>query len=490
MVAVLILLVAVLCDFFIPFSESVAWADVQESFSQQPCLHYKIGEHPYETEFWVRLNPPQIFMKAKRPAIWEFGGGQEDRCYVMDYALGQKWTYNSLRKTIVTSSLSASEQEEEPADYIHYAQHMAALLGQGELYGYDIVMDNESPGRETRFQLMQSGVKLASIYVDDSNHLPTYIRVYQDPNDANVVSDSYQDLYFDYPPISPTSIRDLGIPEDIAVIQIDPPEPELLKLAETHDSARRLIMNCQGMSLFITSQQKQNESHWCSVGILQALGKQEKARDISMHLGQGHKSRTVTEVVDSILGVAPWRKKTEEEMEERAHSLLPKWHDWDDTGTGILSQCVFPDVYIPLKPKFQHMVENSGDGQWRTVHSDDPALSSAIGLQLVNHASGKTLNTWWLDPEHDYWVCGYDLTTVEAPKHRAPHLILEMTYRVKSFARTSEGKWYPSRIEQDCVAQNGDEVADSWDIHLEELSQSDTRLTRDFLIRAFSHLVD
>ncbi len=108
---------------------------------------------------------------------------------------------------------------------------------------------------------MQSGVKLASIHVDDSNSLPTYIRVYQDQKDPNVVSDSYQDLYFDYPPISPTSIRDLGIPEAVAVIQIDPPEPELLTLAETHDSARRLIMNCQGMSLFITSQHVQNESY-------------------------------------------------------------------------------------------------------------------------------------------------------------------------------------------------------------------------------------
>jgi len=469
MVVAAAFLIVVVCHFSNPFGGSVAWADVQKSFSEQPCLHCKIGEYPYETEFWVRLTPPQIFMKAKRPAIWEFGGGQEDRCYVMDYALGQKWTYNSLRKTIVTSSLTASEQEEEPADYIHYAQHMAALLGQGELYDYDVVVENESSGRETRFQLMQSGIKLASIGVDDSNHLPTYIRVYPDPKDANVVSDSYQDVYFDYPPISPTSIRDLGVSVDIPVIKIDPPEPELQALADAHDSARGLIMNCQGMSFFRSSL---NSPEKVTVGIFQSLGEhgEVRSRSASVNYDSPRKSRTVAQNVDS------FQKNTRS---------FGKWKENER-----LSQIIFPENAIPLKPRFQDITENWSDGQWKCVHSDDPALSSAIGLQFVNYASGKALQTWWLDPEHDYWVCGYDHINVKTPKHTASHLIIEMTVRVKSFARTPEGKWYPSRIERNWVEQNGDERENSWDIYLEELPQSDTALTRDFLIRAFSHLID
>ena len=464
-VAVLILLIAVVCNISNPFSESVAWADVQKSFSEQACLHCKIGEYPYETEFWVRLYPPQIFMKGKRPAIWEFGGGQEDRCYVMDFASRQKWTYNSLRKTIVTSSLTASEQEEEPADYIHYAQNMAALLGQGELYDYDVVVENDNSGRETRFQLIQSGIKLASISVDDSTHLPTYIRVYQDPNDSNVVSDSYQDVYFDYPPISPTSIRDLGVSEDIPVIKIDPPEPELQALADAHDSARGLITNCQGMSFYRTSL-----NNYFYVGVFQSLGEQGRVRSASLNYDSPRKSKTVAQNVDS------FKKHTRS---------FGKW-----TENEPLEETIFPAINVPLKARFRDNLVNWTHGQWKCVYSDDPSLSSAIGLQFVNHAYGKALMTWWLDPEHDYWVCGFDHINVRTPKHRESSLIIKLIYRVKSFARTSEGKWYPSRIERNWVQQNGDEREASWDIYLEELPQSDTTLTRDFLVRAFSHLLD
>ncbi|MBW8040967.1 MAG: hypothetical protein FVQ85_13315 [Planctomycetes bacterium] len=434
---------------------TLAFAKMIEAMKEKPWMHIVMesvrGKAEERFEVWISFES-QVYASKRSSGQIKYGDGQRHRFYA----------YEPDTETITISSIFDDEITKGATSVWNFGETWLRQLAKlsteftkeiGQYNGRDAKVYMSKMSRNER-------TYEAMLIMDTERNLPVFGHQKSFDSNGNLIKE--KDLYFEYLEEGPASVYDVGVPKDAKVVYLACPSHELADVAAEHDKRRRQLGDFRGVTIFTGGQGQ------ATLTIFEYLASENQRRHgISVGLGN-YQSKSLDELVESLVSAG----------------CLPLLAA---TSKGFPGVVVFPCYEIPLEPTMADYIRDYGVGEWKIVTNDAPELSNQIGCQLKSYsADAVSLHTWWVDPEHDYWVSQFTYELLEPHANLEDGAILKSQCQVVEFGKTGGGCSYPRRI---AMRSSGEkDIEEYYGIYLEKITDAkDTDIV--FLSKALGALL-
>ena len=403
---------------------SVAWAEMQETFSSQNWVHIKYNSG---RETWISLINGNLYNKGEDGAVTLVNRSQnvrqEYRPDLGEYISEGKYS-NKLAKWEPQSAWSLII---EPL----VSQNMSGPTGHGEINKEIEDVNGNHLVRFDQYWYDLEGRKkmVCQIWADSKAHLPIRIKEEQE-NGGTLIG------VFDFPETGPQNIYDLGVRKDLPVIGFNTVCGDNISkiLDAAKEAYARFPVNYRAITWPLKGNREVDvvyrfgemihyEHYLCSITAsdINRLKAQASSEEVLEWIGKQTPYEVVvfdgstTRITTNSPMAGPSAKHSEPQKQ-----LVPTKH-----------------VPIQSEPHNEFWPYIAYKSKLDLINNPQEQSNAYIGLR---DERGDTRRDYYIDPEHDY-ICVREIWW----KLKSNRWIKEREWERSDFAQLSQGQWYPTK---------------------------------------------